>query len=43
MYQNLKRHIQEVVNVSQSDFNLFISKTKQVQLKKMKLGNQKGK
>ena len=34
MYQNLKRHIKEVVNVSESDFNLFISKTKRLQLEK---------
>ena len=43
MYQNLKRHIQEVVNVSQSDFNLFISKTKLVQLEKNETWKSEGK
>jgi len=34
MYQNLKRHIQGVINASESEFNYFISKTKLVTLEK---------
>lgn len=34
MHQNLKRHIQEIVKVSESELNYFISKTKLVQLEK---------
>lgn len=43
MYQNLKRHIKEVVNVSESDFNLFISKTKRLQLEKNETWKSEGK
>jgi len=43
MYQKLKRHIQGVINASDSEFDYFISKTKLVSLEKNEIWKSEGK